>query len=42
MIGYELEELIGHGGMGVVYRATDVKLQRPVALKLIEIGRAHV
>ena len=35
MIGYELEELIGHGGMGVVYRATDSKLQRPVALKLI-------
>jgi ABC-type branched-subunit amino acid transport system substrate-binding protein/streptogramin lyase len=35
VIGYELEELIGHGGMGVVYRATDSKLQRPVALKLI-------
>ena len=35
MIGYELEELIGRGGMGIVYRATDTKLQRPVALKLI-------
>jgi predicted Ser/Thr protein kinase len=32
---YRLEEEIGRGGMGVVYRATDTKLERPVAIKIL-------
>jgi serine/threonine protein kinase len=33
---YELESEIGRGGMGVVYRALDRELHRPVALKVME------
>ncbi|MBL8812227.1 MAG: protein kinase [Planctomycetaceae bacterium] len=33
--GYRLEQEIGRGGMGIVYAATEIALQRRVALKLL-------
>ena len=33
--GYRIEGVAGEGGMGRVYRATQMRLNRPVALKLI-------
>jgi DNA-binding beta-propeller fold protein YncE len=38
--GYRLEEQIGRGGMAVVYRAYDVRLDRNVALKILAPGLA--
>ena len=37
---YRIESEIGRGGMGVVYRATDTRLNRPVAIKVLAPGAA--
>jgi eukaryotic-like serine/threonine-protein kinase len=36
--GYEVRRLLGWGGMGLVYEAVQLSLNRPVALKLIRSG----
>jgi serine/threonine protein kinase len=34
--GYEVESVVGLGGIGILYRARQIRLDRPVALKLVE------
>ena len=34
--GYEVDSVVGAGGIGILYRARQVRLDRPVALKLVE------
>jgi eukaryotic-like serine/threonine-protein kinase len=39
---YDIERVIGHGGMGIVLKAHDCELNRPIAIKLLAGHLAHV
>jgi serine/threonine-protein kinase len=36
---YELQHVLGEGGMGIVFKARQLSLNRPVALKMIKATR---
>jgi serine/threonine-protein kinase len=38
---YRIEQLLGEGGMGTVYRGTEVNLDRPVAIKVLNADLAR-
>jgi serine/threonine protein kinase len=39
--GYEIESVVGVGGVGILYRARQLRLDRPVALKLVGAASAR-
>jgi serine/threonine protein kinase len=39
--GYEIEGVVGLGGLGILYRARQLRLDRPVALKIVEAELAR-
>lgn len=42
LANYRIERLIGRGGMAQVYYGTDVKLNRPVAIKILDARYRHI
>lgn len=39
---YRIENIVGRGGLGAVYKATDIRLERTVAIKTLMYGQATI